>query len=189
MGSFLKSHKFEYILVAIDYVSKWAKAEALPTNDARVVINFLKKLFSRFSIPKALISDRAYHSQTSGQVKNTNRALNRILEKTVKDNPSVWSRNLDDALWAFCTAYKTPIETTPGSFIVNGHRVKLYHDEERINELTTQEIHLILEEGKMKVIPFMAPFPTDYRKTMSWVAEKTIHIQRSGKHMQQRKAV
>ncbi|GKE83753.1 reverse transcriptase domain-containing protein [Tanacetum coccineum] len=58
MGPFLKSHKFEYILVAIDYMSKWAEAEALPTNDARVVINFLKKLFSRFGIPKALISDR-----------------------------------------------------------------------------------------------------------------------------------
>ncbi|GKG17382.1 reverse transcriptase domain-containing protein, partial [Tanacetum coccineum] len=58
MGPFLKSHKFEYILVAIDYVSKWAEAEALPTNNARVVINFFKKLFYRFDIPKALISDR-----------------------------------------------------------------------------------------------------------------------------------
>ncbi|GJS32619.1 reverse transcriptase domain-containing protein [Tanacetum coccineum] len=137
MGPFPKSHKFEYILVAIDYVSKWAEAEALPTNDARVVVNFLKKLFSRFGIPKALISDRGthfcnrqmekilkkygvhhriattYHPQTSGQVENTNRALKRILEKTVKDNPSVWSRKLDDALWAFRTAYKTPIGTTP----------------------------------------------------------------------------
>ncbi|GJT63483.1 reverse transcriptase domain-containing protein [Tanacetum coccineum] len=136
MGPFLKSHKFEYILVAIDYVSKWAEAEALPTNDARVVVNFLKKLFSRFGIPKALINDRGthfcnrqmekilkkygvhhliattYHPQTSGQVENTNRALKRILEKTVKDNPSVWSRKLDDALWAFRTAYKTLILRT-----------------------------------------------------------------------------
>ncbi|GJU19205.1 reverse transcriptase domain-containing protein [Tanacetum coccineum] len=61
MGPFPKSYKFEYILVAIDYVSKWAEAEALPTNDARVVINFLKNLFSRFGILKALISDRDYH--------------------------------------------------------------------------------------------------------------------------------
>ncbi|GJY31030.1 retrotransposon ORF1 [Tanacetum coccineum] len=55
----------------------------------------------------------AYHSQTIGQVKNTNRTLKGILEKTVKDNPSVWSRKLDDALGAFCAAYKTPIGTMP----------------------------------------------------------------------------
>ncbi|GKE16878.1 reverse transcriptase domain-containing protein [Tanacetum coccineum] len=45
------------ILVAVDYVSKWAEAQALPTNDDRVVITFLKKLFCRFGMPKALISD------------------------------------------------------------------------------------------------------------------------------------
>ncbi|GJY49479.1 reverse transcriptase domain-containing protein [Tanacetum coccineum] len=56
---------------------------------------------------------KAYHPQTSGHVENTNIALKRILEKTVKDNPSVWSRKLDDALWAFRTAYKTPISSTP----------------------------------------------------------------------------
>ncbi|GKD15167.1 reverse transcriptase domain-containing protein [Tanacetum coccineum] len=41
MGPFPKSHKLEYILVAVDYVSKWAEAQALPTNDARVVVTFL----------------------------------------------------------------------------------------------------------------------------------------------------
>ncbi|GJS57240.1 putative ribonuclease H-like domain-containing protein [Tanacetum coccineum] len=58
MGPFPKSLKFEYLLVGVDHVSKWAKAQALPTNDARVVITFLKKLFYRFRMPKALISDR-----------------------------------------------------------------------------------------------------------------------------------
>ncbi|GJT41573.1 reverse transcriptase domain-containing protein [Tanacetum coccineum] len=141
MGPFLKSHKFEYILVAVDYVSKWAEAQALPTNDARVVITFLKKLFCRFRMPKALIRDRgthfynkimertmkrygvnhrfsiSYHPQTSGQVENTNRALKRILEKTIKDNPVIWSRKLYDTLWTFCTAYKTPTGTTPYKLI------------------------------------------------------------------------
>ncbi|GJS72733.1 reverse transcriptase domain-containing protein [Tanacetum coccineum] len=53
IGPFPKSHKFEYILVAIDYVSKWAEAEALPTNYARVIINFLKKTLLSFSYSKS----------------------------------------------------------------------------------------------------------------------------------------
>ena len=61
IGPFPKSHKFEYILVAIEYVSKWSEAQALQTNDARVVLTFLKKLFSYFGVPKALISDRGTH--------------------------------------------------------------------------------------------------------------------------------
>ncbi|GJT07573.1 reverse transcriptase domain-containing protein [Tanacetum coccineum] len=136
-----------YLVVAIDYVSKWAEAQTLPTNDAQVVVAFLKKLFCHFGMPKALISDRAthfcnkimqktmkrygvnhrfstsYHPQTSGQVENINRALKRILEKTVKDNPAIWSRKLDDALWAFRTAYKTPTSTTPYKLIYG----KNYH--------------------------------------------------------------
>ncbi|GJT49414.1 reverse transcriptase domain-containing protein [Tanacetum coccineum] len=59
----------------------------------------------------------SYHPQKSGQVENTNRAPKRILEKTVKDNPAIWSRKLDDALWAFRTAYKTPTGTTPYKLI------------------------------------------------------------------------
>ncbi|GKB84691.1 reverse transcriptase domain-containing protein [Tanacetum coccineum] len=140
-GLFPKSYKFEYILVIVDYVSKWAEAQSLPTNDARVVITFLKKLLCRFGMPKALISDRgthfcnkimertmkrygvnhrfstSYHPQTSGKAENTNRSLKRILEKTVKDNPAIWSRKLNDALWAFRTAYKTPTRTTPYKLI------------------------------------------------------------------------
>ncbi|XP_071694440.1 uncharacterized protein [Rutidosis leptorrhynchoides] len=54
-----------------------------------------------------------YHPQTSGHVENTNCALKRILEKTVSNNPKIWSTKLDNALWAFITAFKTPIGTTP----------------------------------------------------------------------------
>nr|GEW35052.1 hypothetical protein [Tanacetum cinerariifolium] len=59
-----------------------------------------------------------------------------------------------------------------GNFIVNGHRVKLYHDEEQLNELTIEEIHLMCEEGSMKAIPFMAPFPANYHETMPWTSKK-----------------
>nr|GEY51096.1 reverse transcriptase domain-containing protein [Tanacetum cinerariifolium] len=54
-----------------------------------------------------------YHPQTSGQVEVSNRSLKRILEKTVGENRASWSDKLDDALWAFRTAYKTPIGCTP----------------------------------------------------------------------------
>nr|GFA52452.1 reverse transcriptase domain-containing protein [Tanacetum cinerariifolium] len=55
----------------------------------------------------------AYHQQTSGQVEVSNRGLKRILERTIGQNRASWSDKLDDALWAFRTAYKTPIECTP----------------------------------------------------------------------------
>ncbi|GJY21098.1 reverse transcriptase domain-containing protein [Tanacetum coccineum] len=137
MGPFPSSRGNKYILVAVDYLSKWFEAKALPTNDARVVVKFLKSLFSRFGAPRAIISDRGthfcndkfdkvmskygvthrlstpYHPQTSGQVEVTNRGLKRILERTVGENRASWSDKLDDALWAFRTAYKTPIGCTP----------------------------------------------------------------------------
>ncbi|GJX08068.1 reverse transcriptase domain-containing protein [Tanacetum coccineum] len=55
----------------------------------------------------------SYHSQMSGQVENTNHALKWILEKTVGSNLKNWSKKLNDALWAFRTAFKTPISSTP----------------------------------------------------------------------------
>nr|GEX50619.1 reverse transcriptase domain-containing protein [Tanacetum cinerariifolium] len=55
----------------------------------------------------------AYHPQTSGQVEVSNRCLKRILERTVGENRASWSDKLDDTLWAFRTAFKTPIGCTP----------------------------------------------------------------------------
>ncbi|GJR93651.1 reverse transcriptase domain-containing protein [Tanacetum coccineum] len=59
----------------------------------------------------------AYHPQTSGQVEVSNRGLKCTLERTVGENHASWSDRLDDALWAFCTAYKTPIGCTPYKLI------------------------------------------------------------------------
>nr|GEZ27139.1 reverse transcriptase domain-containing protein [Tanacetum cinerariifolium] len=61
MGLFPSSRGNKYILVAVDYLSKWVEAKALPTNDARVVVKFLKSLFARFGTPRSIISDRGTH--------------------------------------------------------------------------------------------------------------------------------
>nr|GFA80301.1 reverse transcriptase domain-containing protein [Tanacetum cinerariifolium] len=61
MRPFSSSKGNKYILVAVDYLSKWVEAKALPTNDARIVVKFLKSLFSWFGTPKAIISDQGTH--------------------------------------------------------------------------------------------------------------------------------
>nr|GFA81693.1 reverse transcriptase domain-containing protein [Tanacetum cinerariifolium] len=81
------------------------EAKALPTNDARVVVKFLKSLLSRFGTPKAIISDRGTHFCSD--------QFSRVMLKTVGENRALWSDKLKDALWAFRTAFKTPIGCTP----------------------------------------------------------------------------
>nr|GEU80322.1 reverse transcriptase domain-containing protein [Tanacetum cinerariifolium] len=113
MGPFPSSRGNKYILVAVDYFSKWVEAKALPTNDARVIVKFLKSLFARLGTPKAIISDRGTHFCNDQFDKFPIRGLKRILERMVGENRASWSAKLDDALWAFCTAFKTPIGCTP----------------------------------------------------------------------------
>ena len=62
MGPFPISFNYVYILLAVDYVSKWVEAKATRTDDSKDVRDFIKSnLFSRFGIPRALISDRGTH--------------------------------------------------------------------------------------------------------------------------------
>ncbi|GJZ08596.1 reverse transcriptase domain-containing protein [Tanacetum coccineum] len=82
----------------------------------------------------------AYHPQTSGQVEVSNRGLKRILERTMGENCASWSDKLDDALWAFRTAYKTPIGCTPYK-LVYGKACHLPVEKVQLNELNKLRDH------------------------------------------------
>nr|GFA64919.1 hypothetical protein [Tanacetum cinerariifolium] len=160
------AHENKYILVAVDYLSKWVEAKALPTNDARVVCKFLKSLFARFGTPRAIISDRGthfcndqfgkvmrkygvnhrlattYHPQNSGQVEVFNRGLKRILERTIGQNRASWSDKLEDALWAFRTSYKTPIGCTPYKLVYGkACHLSMAYENSLIYKEKTKRIH------------------------------------------------
>nr|KYP51742.1 Retrovirus-related Pol polyprotein from transposon 412 family [Cajanus cajan] len=138
IGPLPTSFSNEYILLIVEYVSRWV--EAIPTQkaDAKTVIKFLKKnIFYRFGTPRVLISDggshfcnvqlkkalehygvrhkvaTAYHPQTNGQAEVSNREIKRILEKTVATSRKDWASKLDEALWAYRTAFKTPTSLSP----------------------------------------------------------------------------
>nr|GEX76015.1 retrovirus-related Pol polyprotein from transposon 17.6 [Tanacetum cinerariifolium] len=146
MGPFLNSKRNKYILVVVDYLSKWFEAKALPTNDARVVVKFLKSLFSRLGSLKAIISDRgthfcndqfakvmskygvthrlstAYHPQTSGQVLLFNSRL-KIFSGKLKTR---WSDPFTiTEVYLYGTAKLSHADGL--NFKVNCHRLKHYY--------------------------------------------------------------
>ena len=123
MGHFPPTCNNLYILIAVDYVSKWVEVIATLTNDSKIVIKFLRENIStRFGTPRALLSDNGthfcnkplesllkkyrmfhkvnlpYHSQTSGQVQLLNQELKSRLEKILDRSHKVWSLKLDTAL-------------------------------------------------------------------------------------------
>nr|GEW31145.1 reverse transcriptase domain-containing protein [Tanacetum cinerariifolium] len=143
------------------------EAKALPTNDARVVVKFLKSLFSRFGIPRAIISDRgthfcndqftrvmikyvvtnhlarAYHPQTSGQVEVFNRGLKHILERTVGENRASW------AYWAL-KHVNFDLKTAGDHRKLQLNELNELHDQAYENSVIYKEMTKKLQDSKIK---------------------------------------
>ena len=125
MGPFPPSFGNIYILLAVDYVSKWVQVIACPKNDAITVVGLLQRnILSRFGALRTTISDKgshftnkvfaklmsrygikhmmglAYHPQSNGQAEISNSEIKKIMEKSVNTSRKDWSIKLDDALWA-----------------------------------------------------------------------------------------
>lgn len=128
MSPFPQSNTYIYILICVDYVTKWVEEIACSANDARIVTNFSKKnIVARFGVPRVLISDGGrhfcnkylerllkkynvrhvvstpYHPQTCDQVELSNKQLKQTLEKIVAKSQKDWSTKLNDATWAYIT--------------------------------------------------------------------------------------
>ena len=123
MGLFPKSKGYEYILVAVDYVSKWVEAMTCRAADAKNSKKMFEEIiFPRFEVPRTVISDGVthfidknfrkylmkhgirhnvatpYHPQTSGQAETSNKQIKNILQKTVNEMGIAWKDRLPDAL-------------------------------------------------------------------------------------------
>nr|GEV29317.1 reverse transcriptase domain-containing protein [Tanacetum cinerariifolium] len=164
MRPFPSSRGNKYILVAVDYLSKWVEAKTLPTNDAQVVCKFLKSLFARFGSPHAIISDRgtyfcndqfakvmlkygvthrlatAYHPQTSGQVEVSNRGLKRILERTVGDHRKVQLNELNELR---DQAYE--------NFLIYKEKTKRIHDSKIKDRVFNVSDRVLLFNSRLKI--------------------------------------
>nr|GEW07959.1 reverse transcriptase domain-containing protein [Tanacetum cinerariifolium] len=176
-ADFVNYHAGNFIVKGIDGASHQRRPSSL----------FLKSLFARFGAPLAIISDRGtnfcndqfskvmlkygvtyhlstvYHPQTSGQVEVSIHGLKRILKRTVGENRASWSDKLDDALWAFCTAYKTPIRKVQlnelnelrdhayENYLIYKDKTKRIHDAKIKNRVFNVGDQVLLFNSKSKI--------------------------------------
>ena len=128
----------KFLVVGIDYFTKWVKAEALATITEKNVRSFVWRcIICRFGIPRILISDNERqfddesfqdfcsqlgiknhysspaHPQANGQVEVTNRSLLKIIKTRLEGVKGIWLEELPSILWAYRTTARTPTGETP----------------------------------------------------------------------------
>ncbi|RDX87062.1 Gag-Pol polyprotein, partial [Mucuna pruriens] len=138
MRPFPVSQENSYILLVVDYVSRWVEARTTKANDAKTVVEFVKSnIFCKFGVSNVLISDQgshfynhtmatllekygvvhrvttAYHPQTNDQVEVFNKEIKKLLQKMANPSRNDWIRLLEDALWAHKIAYQASLGMSP----------------------------------------------------------------------------
>ncbi|MCO5597252.1 hypothetical protein L7F22_051328 [Adiantum nelumboides] len=138
ISSAARNTQSRYIIVAIDYVTKWAEAKASCKADAITTAKFLfENIIARFGFPFEIVSDNGthfinevikklisnfmishhkstpYYPQANDQALSTNKILIFVLTKTIEAHRTDWDLKLMSALWAYRTAYKVAINCTP----------------------------------------------------------------------------
>ncbi|MCO5574147.1 hypothetical protein L7F22_027927 [Adiantum nelumboides] len=157
-----------YILVAIDYMTKWVEAQSVSRVTERTVSKFVySHICCRFGAPQEIISDHGprfreglltrvceemkvkhqhatpYYPQSNGAVEKANGIITRILRKMVESQEKHWDRFLDGALWAYRTTYKCATGFTPFHLVYGQEALQPI-------ELEIPTIRAIKNEGKIE---------------------------------------
>ena len=139
MGLFPTAVKqLKFLVVGIDYFTKWVEAEALATITEKNIQSFVwRNIICRYRIPRVLVSDNGKqfdnsvfsgfyselgiknhysslaHLQVNGQVKVTNRSLLKIIKTRLEGAKGIWPDELPSVQWAYQTTTRTPTGETP----------------------------------------------------------------------------
>ena len=132
------TRQMKFLMVGIDYFTKWVEAEPLAKITQQNIKNFVwKSIVCRFGVPRVLVSNNGRqfdntpfrdfceqlginnhysspsHPQANGQAEVANRSLLKIIKTQLEGAKGVWLDELPRVLWAYRTTVRTPTGETP----------------------------------------------------------------------------